>query len=83
MLLVSDYDSVLQTRFGSQFIETKFCLNFRKMNDFDRETFNILRSLVQIPNSFNSVMKWTEIAQEIKTKTKDDLRQMWYKLGFQ
>lgn len=47
----------------------------------DKEIFELLKSIVNIPSNIGVTIKWTEISAEIKTKAKDDLRQMWYKLN--
>jgi len=47
----------------------------------DKEIFDLLKSIINIPSNIGVTIKWTEISSEIKTKTKDDIRQMWYKLN--
>ncbi|CAD8097499.1 unnamed protein product [Paramecium sonneborni] len=80
-LLLPNYDQTLKKKFGNDFEQVRFRLNYRKMKSEDKEIFNQLKSIVQIPPNIGVTIKWTEIASEIKTKTKDDLRQMWYKLN--
>ncbi|CAD8095492.1 unnamed protein product [Paramecium sonneborni] len=80
-LLLPNYDQILKKRFGDNFEQITFRLNYRKMKVEDKDIFDQLKSIVKIPQNIGVTIKWTEIASEIKTKTKDDLRQMWYKLN--
>lgn len=52
----------------------KFKLNFRKRKEKDKEVFETLKSILILPETLGKSVKWTAIANEIKTKTKDDLR---------
>ena len=44
------------------------------MKEQDRKIFETLKDITKIPQDLGVTVKWTEIACEIKTKTKDDLR---------
>ncbi|CAD8179465.1 unnamed protein product [Paramecium pentaurelia] len=80
-LLLPNYDSTLKQKLGSDYENIKFRLNYRKMKANDKDIFDLLKTIVNIPSNIGVTIKWTEISSEIKTKTKDDLRQMWYKLN--
>ncbi|CAD8177952.1 unnamed protein product [Paramecium octaurelia] len=80
-ILLPNYDQTLQQKLGEDFQNVKFRLNYRKMKADDKEIFELLKSIVNIPSKIGVTIKWTEISSEIKTKTKDDIRQMWYKLN--
>ncbi|CAD8212956.1 unnamed protein product [Paramecium pentaurelia] len=80
-ILIPNYDQILKQKFGEQFENVKFKLNYRKMKMEDKEIFDLLKSIINIPSNIGVTIKWTEISSEIKTKTKDDIRQMWYKLN--
>ncbi|KAM3127308.1 hypothetical protein pb186bvf_020594 [Paramecium bursaria] len=72
------YDKFLETKLGENWMEVKFTINQRKQTQIDMDVWSYLLYILKNIGDFN--IKWTALSQQIKTKSKEDLRFLWNKI---